>query len=45
VQREVVYAVGVAGNSKEPEAANAFVTYLMSPAAIAVIRARGMGPG
>jgi molybdate transport system substrate-binding protein len=45
VQREVVYAVGVAANSKEPEAANAFVTYLMSPAAIAVIRAKGMNPG
>jgi molybdate transport system substrate-binding protein len=45
VQREVVYAVGVAANSKEPEAANAFGTYLMSPAAIAVIRAKGMGPG
>jgi ABC-type molybdate transport system substrate-binding protein len=45
VQREVVYAVGVAANSKELEAANAFVTYFMSPAAAAVIRAKRMNPG
>ena len=45
VQREVVYAAGIAANSKEPEAAKAFVTYLMSQAAIAVIKAKGMSPG
>lgn len=45
VQREVVYAVGVAANSKELEAARAFITYLMSPAAAAVIKAKGMNPG
>jgi molybdate transport system substrate-binding protein len=45
VQREVVYAAGVAANSKEPEAAKAFVTYLTSQAAIAMIKAKGMNPG
>ena len=45
VQRETVYGAGVAANSKEPEAAKAFVTYLMSQAAIAVIKAKGMNPG
>jgi molybdate transport system substrate-binding protein len=45
VQREVVYAVGIATNSREPDAAKAFVAYLMSPPAIAVIKAKGMNPG
>ncbi len=45
VQREVVYAAGIAANSKEPEAARAFVAYLMSQPAIAVIKAKGMSPG
>jgi molybdate transport system substrate-binding protein len=45
VQREVVYAVGVAANSKEPDATKAFVAYLMSPPAIAVIKAKRMNPG
>jgi molybdate transport system substrate-binding protein len=45
VQREVVYAAAVAANSKEPEAAKAFIAYLLSPAAMAVIKAKGMDPG
>ena len=45
VQRELVYKAGIATNSKEPEAAKAFVTYLRSPAATAVIKAKGMSPG
>jgi molybdate transport system substrate-binding protein len=45
VQREVVYVVGIGAQSKEPEAANAFAHYLMSPAAIAVLKAKGMNPG
>jgi molybdate transport system substrate-binding protein len=45
VQREVVYAAGFASNSKEPDAAKAFLAYLMSAPAIAVIKAKGMNPG
>jgi molybdate transport system substrate-binding protein len=44
-QREVVYATGVAANSKETEAASAFIAYLRSPAAAMVIKAKGMNPG
>jgi molybdate transport system substrate-binding protein len=45
VQREVVYAAGIAADSKETEAAKAYLAYLMSPPAIAVIKAKGMNPG
>jgi len=45
VQREVVYATGIAANSKETEAASAFIAYLRSPAAAMVIKAKGMNPG
>jgi molybdate transport system substrate-binding protein len=45
VQREVVYAAGVAAATKEPEAAKAFVTFMQSPAATAVLKAKGMTPG
>jgi len=45
VQREVVYATGIAANGKEPDAAKAFVAYLRSPAAATVIKAKGMNPG
>jgi molybdate transport system substrate-binding protein len=45
VQREVVYATGVAASSKEAEAASAFIAYLRSPAAAMVIKAKAMNPG
>jgi molybdate transport system substrate-binding protein len=45
IQREVVYAAGVAANGKEPEASRAFITYLRSPEATTVIKAKGMNPG
>jgi molybdate transport system substrate-binding protein len=45
LQREVVYAAALATNTKQPEAAKAFLTYLRSPPAVAVIKAKGMNPG
>jgi molybdate transport system substrate-binding protein len=45
VQREVVYTTAVSVNAKEPEPAQAFIAYLLSPAAGAVIKAKGMTPG
>jgi molybdate transport system substrate-binding protein len=43
IQRWVVYTAAVAIGSKEPEAAKAFIAYLMSPAGAAVIKAKGKG--
>jgi molybdate transport system substrate-binding protein len=45
VQREVVYAAGIAAKTREPNAARAFITYLTTPAATTVIKANGMNPG
>lgn len=45
LQQEVVFTAAVAANTKEAAAAKAFITYLTTPAAVAVIKAKGMNPG
>ena len=45
LQQEVVFTAAIAANTKEAEAAKAFITYLTTPAAAAVIKAKWMNPG
>jgi molybdate transport system substrate-binding protein len=45
LQQEVVFTAAVAANTTEAAAAKAFITYLTTPAATAVIKAKGMHPG
>ena len=44
VQMEVVYTTALSAVTKEAEAAKAFIAYLRSPEAAAMIRAKGMTP-
>jgi molybdate transport system substrate-binding protein len=44
LQQEVVFTAAVAVNTKEAEAAKAFITYLATPAATALMKAKGMNP-
>src|SRR5215471_5533935 len=44
LQQEIVFTASVAENTKEAEAAKTFIAYLTSPAAAAVIKAKGMDP-
>jgi molybdate transport system substrate-binding protein len=45
LQQELVFTSAIAGDSKESDAAKAFIDYLKSPAATATIKAGGMTPG
>jgi molybdate transport system substrate-binding protein len=45
LQQELVFTAAVAADTKEAEAAEAFVAYLKTPAAVVVIKAKGMEPG
>ncbi len=45
LQQELVFTSAVTADSQQPEAAKAFIDYLTSPAATAIIKARGMTPG
>lgn len=45
LQQELVFSAAVATDTKEAEAAKAFINYLKTPAASSVIKAKGMNPG
>jgi molybdate transport system substrate-binding protein len=45
LQQELVFTAAVAADTTEAEAAKAFIAFLKTPAAAAVIKARGMEPG
>ena len=45
LQQELVFTSAVAADTKEGDAARAFINYLKSPAATATIKAGGMTPG
>jgi molybdate transport system substrate-binding protein len=45
LQQELVFTAAVAADSKEAEAAKAFIAFLKTPAAISVLKAKGMQPG
>ena len=45
LQQELVFTAAVAADTKQAVAAKAFIDYLTSPAAIAVIKSMGLSPG
>jgi molybdate transport system substrate-binding protein len=45
LQQELVFTAGIAIDSKQADAAKAFLDFLTTPAAIAAIKAKGMNPG
>ena len=45
LQTYISFTAGVSAGAKEPEAAQALIRFLASPAAVAVIRAKGLEPG
>ena len=45
LQQELVFSAAISTKSAEAEAAKAFISYLKTPASIAIIKAKGMTPG
>jgi molybdate transport system substrate-binding protein len=44
-QQELVFPAALAVDTKQKDAANEFINFIMSPAAVTVIRSKGMTPG
>jgi molybdate transport system substrate-binding protein len=45
LQQELIFTAAVAAEAEEADAAQAFIRFLTTPAAAAVIKAKGMNPG
>jgi molybdate transport system substrate-binding protein len=45
LQNDLLFTAGIAADSKEADAAKAFIAFLKTPAAIAVLQAKGLKPG
>jgi molybdate transport system substrate-binding protein len=45
LQNDLIFTAATAADTKEVEAARAFIAFLRTPAAITVIKAKGMNPG
>jgi len=44
LQQEVVFTAALAADTRQADAAQAFITYLRTPAAAAILKAKGMNP-
>jgi molybdate transport system substrate-binding protein len=45
LQQELVFPAALAVDTKQKDAAQAFIDFLMSPEAVAVLKSKGMTPG
>jgi molybdate transport system substrate-binding protein len=45
LQQNVVFTAAIGSETKEATAAKDLIEYLKAPAAVAIIKARGMNPG
>jgi molybdate transport system substrate-binding protein len=45
LQNHIVFTAGVSATTREPQAGGALIRFLVAPAAMPVIKAKGMEPG